>query len=1110
MSQLITIISSTDPKVKNQSLDECCNGASIEKLLEEAKELEQYRKEETNLYNKVRALFFLYAIHRFYIPLGKNLGSEGIIPYEAFEHLLNRRFEEAIDLFLKVQELNGANEGISSGLADAYHQLAFQTLADQVRLSVRSTAGNKWMFRTGHPFDQPLKIQPSLLQKDNVSGLYPCLHETTPVRMDLSHSGWSDIFFLGMDFPEGAKVLNISVDLCIHDSTSGIKPLPPIETWFRVIDEPILKLTSIDLSTSTTITNLSEVYDFAKDYLGLLKAAVIASGIVPPGMEGAGLPISPLLENMLGKGKGIEIVSKVNNIPKGSRLAVSTNLLASLISLCMRATGQTEQLTGILNEDERRLVASKGILGEWIGGSGGGWQDSGGVWPGMKLIEGVEAIEGDPEFGISKGRLLPQHTILETDIVSLQARQKLQDSLVMVHGGMAQDVGPILEMVTEKYLLRSKKEWKARQNAIVYFDGLVQNLIDEDIKGIGAFTQENFDGPIQDIIPWATNLYTETLIAQIKSEFKSDFWGFWMMGGMSGGGMGFIFDPSVKTKAQDRLQQIMSETKKKFEYAIPFAIEPVVYDFSINENGTCATINEGQLALMPESYYTLHLPQILKKDIHTLTDCQRNELSILGHAWKSNEKFTGFISNLFDRMIPQDQAINNQQKPLNMLLAELGFNGEEHEQIKKDLKSGRIGLSKNRLPINSTIVDVQKSEIGHYELLKDQNLINLGLKALQNGELAIVSLAGGVGSRWTKGAGVVKSLNPYAKFAGKHRNFLETHLAKRKKIVSLYSAKLQHVFTTSYLTQLALSDFLKDKVTSNKTENVYLSAGKAIGLRLYPTERDLRFLWEEMPQQLLDEQAQKVQQSIHTALINWTKAAGEAEDYRDNLPSQCIHPVGHWYEIPNLFLNGTLKKLIQDNPNLKYLLLHNIDTLGANADPAMLGYHIQQKRAMTVEVITRKLDDRGGGLAKINGNIRLIEGMALPDEKIEFGLSYYNTNTFWIDIDQLLTVFGLNRQDINNNNQSKVKQAVSKMSSRMPTYVTIKEVKKRWGKGQEDIYPVTQFEKLWGDMTDIPELGCAYINVPRMRGQQLKEVSQLDGWLRDGSKDYIDSICEWD
>jgi hypothetical protein len=490
--------------------------------------------EEPNLYHRVRALFFLYAIHRFYIPLIEGIGTEGIIPYEAHEHLLKRRFEEAIELLLQVQDTHGANEGISSGLADAYHQLAFQTLANQVRISVRSTAGNRWMFRIGHPSDQPLRIHPSLMIKDVKSGLYPCLHEATPVRMDLSHSGWSDIFFLGMDYPEGAKVLNISVNLCVRSSSGTTKPTPPIETWLRIIDEPILKLTSVDLAASSSINNLSEVFDFAKDYLGLLKAAVIASGIVPPGMEGADLPLSSLLENMVGKGKGIELVSKVNNIPKGSRLAVSTNLLASLIALCMRATRQTEHLTGILNEEERRLVASKAILGEWIGGSGGGWQDSGGVWPGMKLIKGIKAIEGDPEYGVSKGCLLPKHTILDTKMVTSETRQKLQDSLVMVHGGMAQDVGPILEMVTEKYLLRSPKEWIGRQNAISYFDEVVQKLVDGDIKGVGAFTQRNFEGPIQEIIPWATNLFTETIIQLIKNEFKEDFWGFWMMGGMSG------------------------------------------------------------------------------------------------------------------------------------------------------------------------------------------------------------------------------------------------------------------------------------------------------------------------------------------------------------------------------------------------------------------------------------------------------------------------------------------------------------------------------------------------------------------------------------------------
>ncbi|MEI6432899.1 MAG: hypothetical protein WCP07_12000, partial [bacterium] len=43
-------------------------------------------------------------------------------------------------------------------------------------------------------------------------------------------------------------------------------------------DEPVLRLASVDLGVSADITSLAEVFDFARDYLGLLKAALIASG----------------------------------------------------------------------------------------------------------------------------------------------------------------------------------------------------------------------------------------------------------------------------------------------------------------------------------------------------------------------------------------------------------------------------------------------------------------------------------------------------------------------------------------------------------------------------------------------------------------------------------------------------------------------------------------------------------------------------------------------------------------------------------------------------------------------------------------------------------------
>jgi hypothetical protein len=288
---------------------------------------------------------------------------------------------------------------------------------------------------------------------------------------------------------------------------------------------------------------------------------------------------------------------------------------------------------------------------------------------------------------------------------------------------------------------------------------------------------------------------------------------------------------------------------------------------------------------------------------------------------------------------------------------------------------------------------------------------------------------------------------------------------------------------------------------------LYLSSGQSVGLRLIPTVRDLRFAWEETPQQLLDEQAQKVRESVHAALIAWAEQSGEGSGYTGNLPLQCLHPVGHWYEVPNLFRSGVLREMLEAHPNLRYLMVHNVDTVGADLDPGILGRHIESNATMTVEVVTRRIEDHGGGLACVDGRRRLVEGLALPSEETEFELSYYNSNTFWIDIDALLHVFGLSRGDLPN--QDKVAAAVRAMAARMPTYITLKDVKKRWGNGQEDIYPVAQFEKLWGDMTALPQMVCEYVVVSRMRGQQLKEPAQLDGWLRDGSAEYVTSLCEF-
>src|ERR1700748_363409 len=123
---LIEIITSRDDATRNRSLDEICRAASFAALLEECAALDLFRRQSENLYERVRALFFLYAIHRFHLPGRPELKSGGQIPFHGYEQLLQRRFEEAIEIFSAEQKQNGPSDALSSALSAAYHRLAFQ------------------------------------------------------------------------------------------------------------------------------------------------------------------------------------------------------------------------------------------------------------------------------------------------------------------------------------------------------------------------------------------------------------------------------------------------------------------------------------------------------------------------------------------------------------------------------------------------------------------------------------------------------------------------------------------------------------------------------------------------------------------------------------------------------------------------------------------------------------------------------------------------------------------------------------------------------------------------------------------------------------------------
>ena len=242
-------------------LSKAVSTLSTSELLRQINVLDDYRRTCDNLYARVRCLLFLYAVHRFYLPLRRGSTKqhneqkqqkEHIICPKGYAALLDRRFEDAIDHFLAfvkedpdsisdfhdgemlmpkktslISDLtfdpsrnmatvkrtsavgtessryhesiffsNGLGEesieqlklplpaeAASSSLAEAYRLLAFQTLADQVKSSVRNHPGNEWMFKVKGVKSQLLRFKEDLLGDQRMM-----LLEKTPVRMDLSHS----------------------------------------------------------------------------------------------------------------------------------------------------------------------------------------------------------------------------------------------------------------------------------------------------------------------------------------------------------------------------------------------------------------------------------------------------------------------------------------------------------------------------------------------------------------------------------------------------------------------------------------------------------------------------------------------------------------------------------------------------------------------------------------------------------------------------------------------------------------------------------------------------------------------------------------------------------
>jgi UTP--glucose-1-phosphate uridylyltransferase len=120
--------------------------------------------------------------------------------------------------------------------------------------------------------------------------------------------------------------------------------------------------------------------------------------------------------------------------------------------------------------------------------------------------------------------------------------------------------------------------------------------------------------------------------------------------------------------------------------------------------------------------------------------------------------------------------------------------------------------------------------------------------------------------------------------------------------------------------------------------------------------------------------------------------------FRDETGQASPYAPGHGDLFDALRRSGTLDAL--RSHGVRYVMVSNVDNLGARVEPAIVGAHLLAGRPLTIEV-ARKQGDQGGAPMRVDGRLQLLEGPRFPPDFDQSLTPVFNTNTAWFDLDAL-------------------------------------------------------------------------------------------------------------
>lgn len=292
-------------------------------------------------------------------------------------------------------------------------------------------------------------------------------------------------------------------------------------------------------------------------------------------------------------------------------------------------------------------------------------------------------------------------------------------------------------------------------------------------------------------------------------------------------------------------------------------------------------------------------------------------------------------------------------------LERYGFDAELFESWQSLLAKGELSLEQNKVsgkllaPGPEQINALPKSDSAEREELRA-----IGREAIGKGEMGLVILNGGMATRF---GGVVKGIVDVIDGC----SFLGLKLRDVQAVEKACGGKIPVYLMNSFATEEATKKHLKKKKCFGLDPKQVRHFNQFISLRMTPS--------------------------------------GEVFRTGDGMIS--AYGPGHGDFAPALRASGCLDHFLKQGG--KYLLLANVDNLGARLSPGILGHHILQKAEVTIEVAPKWPGDVGGSPFMHEGKLQLIEQIRFLDDFDPDIVDVFNTNTFHFSAESLDRDFDL-------------------------------------------------------------------------------------------------------